>query len=355
MSQETSTAIELFVPLRDQTLFLVWGQPSQGPRSQVFARELDIEELHFLYSVTRRGLLAAPAKYSYQAVQTMRLLMRRRPRIVFIQSPPSIAVIFVYLYCALTNGRYVIDAHSDAFYSPYWSRPRWLHRFLARKAVTTIVTNEHFQQMIDGWGGHAFVLRDIPTTFPDTGAYSLNGEFNVVVVNTFTADEPLEEVLAAAADLDTVQFHITGKKSRAGQHLPQRPPDNVHFTDFLPNETYYALLSGSQAVMCLTKRDHTMQRGACEALSLGKPIITSDWPLLQTYFHKGAVHVDNTAAGIRQGVQEMKADYTRYETEIKALQKEHREEWPAKIALLTELIQQSLDNNNRGKEIHDKG
>ena len=31
-------------------------------------------------------------------------------------------------------------------------------------------------------------------------------------------------------------------------------------------------------ILALTTHDHTMQRGACEAVSLGVPIITSDWP-----------------------------------------------------------------------------
>ena len=332
-----------FTDLRDQSLFLVWGPPSHGPRSRVFAQELGIDELHYVYSTTRRGLLVAPLKYSYQAVRTLLLLFQRRPRVVFVQSPPSIAVFFVYLYCVLTGSCFVVDAHSDAFLSPFWKRPVWLHRFLARQAVTTIVTNEHFQAIINGWGGHAFVLRDVPTTFPMGDDYPVNGGFNIVVVNTFAQDEPLDEVLAAAAGMDGVHFYVTGKKSRAGVRLPANPPDNVHFTDFLPDDAYYALLDRSEAVMCLTTRNHTMQRGACEALSMGKPIITSDWPLLKDYFHQGTVHVDNSSPGIRRGVAEMRQNHDRYQVEIKELQQAQRREWRAKITLLEELIKQSLN------------
>jgi hypothetical protein len=168
----------------------------------------------------------------------------------------------------------------------------------------------------------------------------------VVVVNTFAADEPLPEVLSAADGLEGVRFYITGKKSRAGESFPKNFPGNVQFTYFLPNETYYALLTQSQAVMCLTTRNHTMQRGACEALSLGKPIITSKWPLLETYFNKGTIHVDNSINGIREGVTEMQREYGRYQTEIKQLQKEQQQEWQTKIALLANLIQQSLATKN---------
>jgi glycosyltransferase involved in cell wall biosynthesis len=122
--------------------------------------------------------------------------------------------------------------------------------------------------------------------------------------------------------------------------LPPHPA-NVHFTGYLPNETYYALLANSQAVLCLTTRDHTMQRGACEALSLGKPIITSDWPLLQTYFHAGTVHVDNTPEGIRQGVLVLKADYGRYQAGIRQLQIEQQREWQQKVTLLIQRLETS--------------
>ncbi len=335
-----------FDNLSEESLFLVWGPPSHGPRSRVFARKLGIEELHFIYSTTRRGLLAAPYKYSYQAINTLSLLFRLRPKIVFIQSPPSFAVFFVFIYCLITNSQYVIDAHSGALLTPYWIRPAWLHRFLARKAVTTIVTNEHFQKMIQEWGGQAFIIRDIPTSYPMDGSYPVNGDFNILVVNTFADDEPLENILVAAEKLSGVHLNITGKVNHNGNRLTTSPPDNVTFTDFLPDDDYFGLMNNSQAVMCLTTRNHTMQRGACEALSMGKPIVTSDWPLLQDYFNKGTVHVDNSAIGIQQGIEEMVKNFNHYQAGIFDLKKDQLKEWGMKIKLLKNLIEQSREDKN---------
>lgn len=333
--------IESFKPLVDKSLFLVWGPPSHGPRSKVFARELGIDELHFIYSTKRRGWLAAPLKYPYQAIQTLRLLFQKRPKVIFVQSPPSFAVLFVYIYCVLTGGRYIVDAHSAAMLWSVWTRPQWLYSFLARNAVATIVTNEHFAERITGWGARALVVRDIPTSFPKGGSYEgLNGHFNLVVVSTFAADEPLDEVVEAAADLHDVNFYITGNKNRADAGLLARARPNVHFTDYLPDEAYYGLMSSGDAVMCLTTRNHTMQRGACEALSLGKPIITSDWPLLQEYFNKGTVHVPNTQAGIEAGVKELQQHYETYQAEIRNLKQEKKLEWESKAELLVQLIEE---------------
>ena len=123
--------------------------------------------------------------------------------------------------------------------------------------------------------------------------------------------------------------------------MPGNPPQNVTFTGYLPDEEYYGLMNTCQAVMCLTTRNHTMQRGACEALSMGKPIITSAWPLLLDYFHKGTVHVDNSANGIQAGIAEMLKRIDHYQLEISKLQLEQRQEWHGKINLLKTLIEQS--------------
>jgi glycosyltransferase involved in cell wall biosynthesis len=323
-------------------LFLVWGPPSHGPRSRAFARELGID-VHFVFSTRRRGLLAAIYKYAHQAVKTLMLLSRRRPNLVFVQSPPSFAAIVVWLYCSLTGARFVVDAHSSAMQSAYWTRPRWLYRLLARSAVTTIVTNEHFAGTLRRWGGHALVVRDIPTSFPANGTYLVEGSsFNLLVVNTFAPDEPLNEVMTAAKGLEDVVLYVTGDTSRADARLGLDVPANIRFTDYLADDSYYALMAASQAVMCLTTRDHTMQRGACEALSMGKPIITSRWPLLENYFSSGTVHVDNTADGIRDGIREMVQHHSRYRAEIRKLQIEQRHEWDSAVTALESLVDGAL-------------
>ena len=333
-----------FAMIADQSLFLVWGPPSHGPRSQVFAYELGIQEVHFLNVTSRRGIWSALFKYPLLAIRTLGLLFRKRPSLVFVQSPPGLAILFVFLYCMLTGSRYIVDAHSAALLLHVWTRPRWLWAGLARQALATIVTNEDFARTIRSWGGRALVIRDIPSTFPEGGTYPLNGDFNVTVVNTFAADEPLEQVLEAARGLDGVHFYITGRVNRGDPRLLERVPSNVTFTDFLSAEQYYALLRGGHAVMCLTTRDKTMQRGACEALSLAKPIITSQWPLLKEYFHEGTVHVDNTSTGIRQGVQKMCSHYEEYVSGIRALRVRQQAEWREKLSELVALIGSRWEN-----------
>jgi glycosyltransferase involved in cell wall biosynthesis len=232
----------------------------------------------------------------------------------------------------------VIDAHSDAMQSPWWTRPRWLYRALARSAAATIVTNEHFADKIERWGGNALVIRDIPTTYPEDGRYEFVAGTNIAVVSTFAEDEPISEVISAAVAMPDVTFHITGNPDRARPESISAAPSNVVFTGFIPDESYFALLRGADAVMCLTTRDHTMQRGACEALSLGRPIITSDWPLLRSYFHDGTLHIDNTSAGIQHAISTLRSNPTALTEGVRRLQTSQRFEWERRIDELAGML-----------------
>jgi len=315
-------------------VFISWIKHSR--RSQLIAEKLGLK-LCLIHALKRRPWLA-PVRYLLQSLQTWQSLSRERPRIIFVQNPPIFAALVVYLYARTHGARYVIDAHTTALLAPVWQWSMALHGFLSRRAVVTIVTNEHLQHIMDGWGARSFIVADIPTVFPPGRPFPTNGRFSVAVINTFAPDEPLDEVLAAAMAVPDVQFLITGDPIRAKRRFLQSPPKNVRFTGFLPDEDYIGLLRSAQVIMVLTTRDHTMQRGACEAVSLGKPIITSDWPLLRGYFHQGTIHVDNTSQSIVDGVRRMQQDWRRLEREIAILQQERRQEWEEKQAQLSRLL-----------------
>lgn len=309
----------------DRTVFIAWGPPAYTNRTRPLAAALGIEVRH-VFSIRRRGALAALIKYPYQVVVTGWYLFRRRPALVFVQHPPSFTAMVAALHGVLTGTPFVVDAHSDAFDSPWWSRPRWLQRRVARRAVTTIVTNDHFADLVRGWGARATIVRNFPTSY-EAAPYPMGPELNIAVVATFAPDEPLDEVVAAARSLPDVRFRVTGDTRREDATIPSGLPANVELTGFLPLDEYFGLVRDSDAAMVLTTRDHTMQRGACEALSLGTPIITSDWPLLRDYFCKGTVHVDNTAAGIRDGIGELRDHMQRYREEIVQLRLDTEVEW----------------------------
>jgi glycosyltransferase involved in cell wall biosynthesis len=333
---------ELFSELGVRALFLVWGFPQGAHRNVFMAQALGMDVEH-VYLTRKQGKLYALFKYPVQAIKTLIVLARRRPRVVFVQNPPIFATLMVYLWGLITGTRYVIDSHTDALLSSWWAWSLPVHRFLSRRAITTLVTNEYLRQMVADWGADAFILRDIPTTFPRRQWIQLdNTGFNVVVVSTVSYDEPISEVLEAAGKLPGVNFHITGDYHTKAQHIVQSAPANVRFAGYVPDEEFFGLLEAAQVVMCLTTENHTIQSGALEALWLGRPIITSDWPLLQEYFNRGTLHVTNTADSIQRAVVTMRDHLPAFETGIQALQVERRDEWRQKTDVLIRQIRQAV-------------
>lgn len=328
--------------LPPSALFLVWAERHRGTRSAWLAESMGIADLRYLSPTRRRGLLAAWQKYPIQFMVTLRALLARRPRVVFVQSPPSFAAWTAALYSAATGSAVVIDAHSDAFERSIWTRPEWITRMVARRAVATVVTSEHWALRVAGWGATAITIPSIPTTFARGNPPPLARGHNVAVVNTWAPDEPLDAVLDAAIRVPEVTFHVTGRDDRV-LGLGRRIPGNVRFTGFLAEDVYHGLLHAVDAVVCLTTRDHTMQNGACEALSHGTPIVTSDWPVLRHYFSTGTAHVDNTASGIADGIVSLLADLDANRRAVSALRQRRQDEWLETRAMLLAIINDRLD------------
>jgi len=70
-----------------------------------------------------------------------------------------------------------------------------------------------------------------------------------------------------------------------------------------------------------------MQRGGSEAISAGKPLITSDTQTLRAIFTAGTVHVAPRAPAIRAGIQELRRNYDAYARGIRDLATRREERW----------------------------
>jgi glycosyltransferase involved in cell wall biosynthesis len=154
----------------------------------------------------------------------------------------------------------------------------------------------------------------------------------MTLVSTFTQDEPLETFFKAAALVPEVQFYVTGGYRKADPGLLQMKPGNVELTGFLPDPEYVGLLTASDAILSLTTLDHTMQRGAYEAVYLGKPVITSNFKVLRESFALGTVHVENNEVDVARGVRQMKDNLERYREEVLRLRSEKLSQWERKRA-----------------------
>jgi glycosyltransferase involved in cell wall biosynthesis len=266
-------------------------------------------------------------KYMWQWWQTSRLLAHERPRAVFVMAPPVFAALPAFWYAWRHDAQVVIDAHTCAFVLPRWRSLQWLQRWCCRRARTTLVTNDHIAAVVRAAGGHATLVPDVPVQFPGDRRYPRTCAFTVAVVCSFADDEPTAVVLEAAARLPDVRMYLSGDAGALPASIRARVPANVTLTGFLDTATYGSLISDTDVVVDLTTADHTMLRGAYEAIYQGVPVIVSDWPLLRASFPIGAVHVANTPDALVAAIGVVQMDLTRLRAEAARLRDIKRAAW----------------------------
>ena len=305
--------------------YVSWAESCS--RSDHTARELGGRS-HMIY-LPKLGSRASTILFKYlgQWVRTARVLREERPDAVFVMTPPVFAALPAFWYAWRHSKQVVLDAHSAAFLHPRWRHFQWLQRTLCRRAATTLVHNEHLAKVVRGWGAHATVVPDVPIVYSSLEHFDKPQAFTVAVVCSFNYDEPLEAILDAARALPDVRFFVTGNPKHLRADLANALPANLTLTGFLSVPAYGGLLTGSDVVMSLTTRDHTMLRGAYEAVYQGTPVIVSDWPLLRKAFNEGAVHVGNRAADIVAAVRDVQARSEDYRRGAERLRSQKQRVW----------------------------
>lgn len=325
-----------------KTSFIAWVRYDRRP--DLLAERFGTEP-HYIVVGQQGKLWQAPLRYPIQAWKTWRLLRRERPDVVYVQNPPIFAVLVVYLYARLHGAQYIIDSHTSAFIAPRWRWALGLLRRLARGALTVIVHNKAQADIVKQWGVPYVVIGFLAGDYPPGSPYPLkeagNGNhepFHVAVISTYELDEPLDVVFEAARQMPDVSFYVTGDSRRITPELLALKPDNCHLTGFVPYDQYIGLLRQAGTIIDLTTRNHTLLMGGFEAVSLGTPLITSDWPILRQYFSRGTVHIPNSVEGVCQGVRYAQQHEETLRKEMAALKATLDAEWQVKSAELWELI-----------------
>jgi glycosyltransferase involved in cell wall biosynthesis len=284
-------------------------------------------------------------KYLGQALSTWRILLKEKPDAVFVMTPPFIAGLVVYPYCALRGIPFVIDAHTAAFLGPRWRRFQKVQHWLCRKARTTIVTNTHLVQLLAEHGSDATILADVPVKYPESTTPFQKKGFTVGVICSFDYDEPVDVIWDAARILPDVEFYVTGDPVKLSEQLRSHVPSNLHLTGFLDNARYGQLLRESDAIMAVTDGKHKMLRGAYEAIYEGTPIVISDSPMLRAEFDTGAILVDNSGEQFASAIRTLQGDLPRYRREASELRDRKRRRWQeVKSQLLSKIGKESLVN-----------
>ena len=241
------------------------------------------------------------------AARTAAYLLRRRPRAVIVQAPPVPAVALVWLWAKLARAPVVIDSHPSSFgLEGDHARHRLMRPLLAQLAARSdgcIVTTPRLADEVRRWKGSPLVVHEAPMEWSDRmQPRDCSAGRRVLFVNTFAPDEPWLEVLDAARAMPEATFQVTGDLRRRLSGAPPSPP-NVEWVGYLKSDQYVEALAQADVVMTLTRRADSVQRSAHEAVDALRPLVVSDWPHMHELFPH-AVFVENTAVGIRAGLEE---------------------------------------------------
>jgi glycosyltransferase involved in cell wall biosynthesis len=324
-------------------IFIDWRPNNR--RAQSIAK--DIGATLYLAPNILRKKIYAPIRYFYLLFWTLTVLIKSRPMVIFVSTPPTFCPIIVFAYSRLFNRTYVIDASHTATMA-YWRKVPfgfWFNKLIMNQSLATLVHNECIKKLTDKQGIDSMVLE---TKIPDlqvTNEHRINDDFTVLAPCSFDADEPIDEIFSAAELMPDIDFFVTGNYARLNKEKINRCPANITLTGFISERDYDLMLNSIDVVLVLTTDDYPVRpRGASEAIAAGKPLIVSLNQATQSHLDKGTILINNTAEEIIQGILKIKNQYEQYKSEIKQLKTERISQYKLEMRELNNLIEGSSFN-----------
>ncbi len=269
-------------------------------------------------------------RYLLLGTKTLWIIFSKRPTIVFVQNPSIILTVLVLMLKSFFRYKVVVDLHTK-----YIRLNRLIAKivdnleiYALKKADLTIVTNVGVLKNIENVNARGCILPDKVPDLLTKPPEKLKGEKNIVFICTFSSDEPVDEVIKAASLIDSNNFiYITGSIKNVKTSVMDIAPPNIVFTDFLADEDYVQLLCSADVMLVLTTEENCLVCGAYEAVSIAKPLITSDTKALREYFDKGTLYVDNTSSDIAEKINQGLKNNEQLIEEMRTLKKQKEKFW----------------------------
>lgn len=279
-------------------------------------------------------------RYTYSLYKTVTILIHEKPDYVAAQNPSIVLALTVVLLKYLFGYKSIIDAHNAGLF-PCENKNiilNTLSKIIQSLSDWTIVTNDALAGVVDKNNGKAIVLPDKLPDPPDCSSIiELQGAKNIAFICTFSSDEPYNEVIEAAKLIpDDICIYITGKYT--GKANPDDMPSNVKLLGFIPDDTYWNLISAVDGIIVLTTREDCLVCGGYEAVSLGKPMILSGTYAIMKYFHSGCVYTKPHAEDIRGAILLLIEKQVELSAEVICLEAQLRCEWEDSFTTLLKEI-----------------
>lgn len=318
--------------------FIAWT--SRNGRSQEIAAALGARAVSVCPTFLE-GKRLVLFRYSYCAIATVAHLAIKRPKVIVMTIPPTVAGLLIALHTIPTRTHLILDSHPTAFGAKENKLSQILlplHKWLAKKALCTFVTTDHWVKVVEQWGGKAIVVHEAPSTERVIGPKeSTNDIFKVLFVGNFASDEPIDQLITAARLLPEVDFSIAGDIKRMPQHLADQKPSNVSFIGYLRGSDYQRALAESDVVIALTTESTSVMRAAYEAIYALRPLISSDTEAMKELFPE-AIFVENKSEHIAAGIRKAREKHQRLLMQTKAAFDLQTERWNEQLSRIEQVL-----------------
>jgi glycosyltransferase involved in cell wall biosynthesis len=279
----------------------IWLTWHFATRSRNLADELNLELFEYFEN---NSLLK---RHLYSSFWTVKILVKNRPKTIFIQLSFLLLVIVVF-YKILMFGKIIVvaDCHTKALRRKaegfsnfiFWPIKKITFKFVD----LAIVSNNGMVKDIEKLNRNYTLLPDkIPIIKAEKNDKSLVEKY-CVYVSAFAVDEPFTEIFETAELLpNEVKLYWTGKMPNHYK-LPEYVPTNIVFTGYVDFEEYFNLITNANCILALTTEEDCLQSGAYEALSVNVPMVISDTKALREYFSKAAIYTDHNPQNIASNI-----------------------------------------------------
>jgi len=299
-------------------------------------------ELSFIdFNLKKRWL--KPLDYVLKSYKTLIGLIINRPRVLWVQLPPS-PLLYIALFYKKINKHaiLIVDCHNGVFWGK-WKKYLSVERLNQFDLI--LVHNYLIKEIAEDFGldkGKLVILEDKPAikNFSFEVQEISAKSPTVLMPCSFNADEPIDVVFEAAKQIPEINLLISGPKDKGKLLFDfSKKPDNVQLIGYLSLEDYEKVFRNSDVVLGLTTEDHIQLSVANEATGFEIPMVISDTPLLRNLFNKGAVYVETmNSHSIANGIKEALNNKERLDREVKELKTERIQKWEQMARDLTERV-----------------
>lgn len=325
-------------------IFIVWGRELELSKNLASALDLELKQVYF----KKIGNINIPTwlRYVIQAAVTIFVLVKKGPKIIYVQNPPVFAPLIIYFYSLASGSKFAIDSHTAAFLDSKWKKFYGLFKFVAKRAVLNTCHNYKNLEILKSWGiKPAMVVQFFNPAYDEKNLVQplandfLNEKLSqsslpIIMVNRFASDDDYETVIAAAKLMPEATFFITGDNS--GKVLEKVP--NVVYTGYLQHQEFLKLMNKCKTILAFTLRPDTVLWSIREIMALRKPFVTTDSEVLRHYFSEVGVFTKSEPLELKQKIYEAIKKENEIKIKIDQFLIKDKERWNLEISEVKKIL-----------------